>query len=161
MSHAAVHAVKLAAKHGPQVAKLIAKHGPQAVSAGMAFAGFLQKNPDLPAQVQERIAKISQRADAVKKDRSEAAQIREKLVIIRSEAHDLHAEDADFLVEDTQAWIARANGIEHALRLGEQQSKAEQKQTFTRLKTDAEQLLGEIIAAVAAGGTAEHSAVGV
>lgn len=161
MPHPAVHAVKLAAKHGPKAAKLIAKHGPGAIAAGAAVFGFLEKHPDLPAQVQARIGTISKRVDDVKKDRGEAAQIREKLDIIRSEATELHTEDADFLAEDTQAWIARANGIEHAVRLAEQQSKGEQKETFSRLKGDAEQLLGEIIAAVAAGGTAENSTVGV
>ena len=127
------------------------KHGPQLLAAAGAISAFVKQNPSLPAWAKERLSGVASQLDRVNKRRGDAEQIRGKLEIVRKEAEDVQSEAAGPSPDGSATWLQRANDIERALRLAEQQEKTAQKRTLTRLKADADALLAEVIDTIAGG----------
>ena len=134
-----------------QLGRLVIKHGPQILSAVSMIRTFIKANPSLPTWARERLNDIAKRLDGVQKRRGDAAQIRGKLEIVRTEARDLEAEPADRVPASSSTWVQRADDIDRALGLAEQLAKAAQKRTLARLNGQADDLLAEVIDAIAGG----------
>ena len=134
------------------------KHKALLTTAVAAIGKFLADHPNLSAWAKSRLNDIAKRMQKVPTKQGDAAQILGTVGVIRTEANSLAAENGDIPAAVTASWLKRANDIEHAVRLAEQQSQPLQRRTLAKLKSDTEAVLAEIIETVANGGTQGSSA---
>ena len=127
------------------------KHKALLTTAVAAIGKFLADHPNLPAWAKSRLDDIAKRMQKVPTKQGDAAQILGTVGVVRTEANSLAAE-SDIPASVTASWLKRANDIEHAVRLAEQQSQPLQRRTLAKLKSDTEAVLAEIIETVANGG---------
>lgn len=134
---------------------LLVKYGPKAVAAVTVLIKFVTETPGIPDWFRDRLEDLPKRMSDVQKRRGDAAKIRGTLEIIRDVARD--AETADERI-DGAGYALRADRIERGVKLAETQDRQEQKVLLSRLSTDTNALLAEVLEAVS--GTSHAGATG-
>ena len=134
---------KLAVKNWPE----IVKNGPKVVAAVGVLSQYLKDHPDIPTWLRQRLTAVPERIVREQRKHGEAAKIRGNLDIVRDVARD--AEKAAGSPVPPSSYIARADGIDRAVRLAEAMSRSEQKSALAQLRTRTDALLAELIDAVA------------
>lgn len=132
----------------------VRKHWKAIGAAFTLISKFLADHPEIPARVRDQIDRMQKRiAEQVSKPDPEA-QIRGVLDVVRDEARSA----GDGFASDP--WLRKSDSIERDLRLAKVQDRAARKKTLSRLRGESDQLVADLLLALARtrstdGGSAE------
>lgn len=143
MSNAATAVATAAVKLWP----IIRKNWPKAMAAIGQIYKFIGDNPDLPKKLKDLLTGVPQRVADVQKRGDEADKILGTLNIVRDVAREASMNGSTAV--DVDRSVAHANGIERGVRLAAALSRPAKKQALARLRSQTDELLAELIDAVA------------
>jgi hypothetical protein len=129
------------------ISRFIGTNWPRAVAALKEVDAVLKEHPDVPTWVRGRFDDIRKRIETIPQRRGDAAKIRAVLEIVRTEAREFEVQGGHRI--DAASWARRADNLERRVRLAEVVKQPEQKAALTRLRVEADALVGDLIDATA------------